>query len=582
MAKKILAAVLAVVVAISAMAVTAFADQKISLIGNTTGLTTNSTYGYTSVDLTFDIPFYAFYQYATPDYYLELTLPTNFGVNAKIDTDGDQVADSPAKITWSVIGHDGSSYSLKPTANTSHWQALGHDADTETRKVYFGFQPHDYVEVGGQVYETTIPQSSIPGDTTSIRLIAHFEFPRKLSTGYAEGYRVNADLFKANGAYGTVVKSQVKKVADDSEVPNSTSFAYQWSAATTADMGQEDGVYQFVTKAFDTASIVGPVDGNGNPTTTPILVHTFSWDHTLENRARLYGAEKVQLVVELNKPLNGLASYNLWGVSSLLNYAGGTSIYWDEANYANRRFIATATLDGPLDKLVFDIPIDALNSSVYDFENVEFAITENILLRDDNILSNRTAYQAIVDANGKVTSADKTKAFDLGKNLLTVDRAKTGAAAGNWGNVTWGAQYGATGDALLYKGSPVVYAYGGDATEYNTTTILDPDANWQTISAVKVDANGNPTLLPISKTSLVVATDVYLNIVEAEADTVEPTTPTEPGDQDSQEELDEGDDITVNDTDDETKEDENPKTGIALAVLPMLVSAAAAVVSKKH
>ncbi len=43
-----------------------------------------------------------------------------------------------------------------------------------------------------------------------------------------------------------------------------------------------------------------------------------------------------------------------------------------------------------------------------------------------------------------------------------------------------------------------------------------------------------------------------------------------------------GDDMNVSDTVDEPKEDENPKTGLALAALPVVFSAAAVAVSKKH
>lgn len=51
---------------------------------------------------------------------------------------------------------------------------------------------------------------------------------------------------------------------------------------------------------------------------------------------------------------------------------------------------------------------------------------------------------------------------------------------------------------------------------------------------------------------------------------------------DSQEE---GDDITVDDNQSDTAatpDEQNPHTGVALAVVPMMVAAAAAVVAKKH
>lgn len=43
-----------------------------------------------------------------------------------------------------------------------------------------------------------------------------------------------------------------------------------------------------------------------------------------------------------------------------------------------------------------------------------------------------------------------------------------------------------------------------------------------------------------------------------------------------------GDTTTVTDNEPATKPEKNPTTGVALAVVPMMVAAAAAVVAKKH
>lgn len=53
----------------------------------------------------------------------------------------------------------------------------------------------------------------------------------------------------------------------------------------------------------------------------------------------------------------------------------------------------------------------------------------------------------------------------------------------------------------------------------------------------------------------------------------------EPGD--NSEEV-EGDNVNVSDNEPATQPEKNPTTGVALAVVPMMVAAAAAVVAKKH
>lgn len=61
---------------------------------------------------------------------------------------------------------------------------------------------------------------------------------------------------------------------------------------------------------------------------------------------------------------------------------------------------------------------------------------------------------------------------------------------------------------------------------------------------------------------------------------VDVDTPTEPGD--NGEDVEGGDDVNVNDTDNTPAPEKNPGTGVALAVVPMMVAAAAIVASKKR
>ena len=62
---------------------------------------------------------------------------------------------------------------------------------------------------------------------------------------------------------------------------------------------------------------------------------------------------------------------------------------------------------------------------------------------------------------------------------------------------------------------------------------------------------------------------------EVEEDVVEIIDPTEPS---TEEEEDETVEVTP---DEEPEEDENPKTGLALALVPMMIAAAVAVITKK-
>ncbi len=101
------------------------------------------------------------------------------------------------------------------------------------------------------------------------------------------------------------------------------------------------------------------------------------------------------------------------------------------------------------------------------------------------------------------------------------------------------------------------------------------DDGWELVEGATVKFDGNRVLITMNLSSL--KADPFIALVEA--DKVAVSTPSDTTEQQGD---DEGDDtVDLGDTEEPAKE-ENPKTGLALAVVPMAVAAAAIVVSKRR
>lgn len=118
-----------------------------------------------------------------------------------------------------------------------------------------------------------------------------------------------------------------------------------------------------------------------------------------------------------------------------------------------------------------------------------------------------------------------------------------------------------------------VYAPGAS----NGDTVLVRDA-WDILEGANLVVNGDRARF--SATAGTVRKWTYFAIVK-NTDSVNVNVPQEaPGTTDDPEQN--PGDINVGDGDEEEKKDENPKTGVVLALVPMMVAAAAIVVSKKR
>ena len=723
MAKKILAVVLAVMMALSAMAITAFAeDAKIpmyaltrradgSVIYDNNGVVLGDVSNYTNVEVSFDIPLYAMYGYLTQGSKIQLTLPRYFGNNIPEYADSyaynadHSVAKSPLSVVdWSIIVN-GRAYSLEEmTLFHDPWWGNPHDVantdrvadgvnygkSTSQHTVTVGAFAHDWNKVTN---DTQIPQSMGFGDTTTIRLVAAIT----LDGSYVDWMVSTDDFTQTNPANGRLAYDCKADFYDAQGNLVGTSFMQDWNATkTTVGNDSSNNTYTFVTSDW---TMLWDSTSNYNGTwKTPLSGHPITWDHTLANKAAIYGAssDTVKMVVELNNPIIGQATYTLYSSyeapTSVVNgtVVGSNSAWW--TYNGGRKYIAECKVDGSVDQLEFDVPLSALyDSQGYGSYNQEFVIFENITLWNQSIMNNYLEYNTSMmpQYNGG------WKLGRLGNNgsgKVTYDGQQVRYAAGG---VTSIADYGETTETVktqYVKMQSTGVEYPAEAVDkmplYATYSAEEAAALKEPAleGVVKIDDNGNYVvatetvkdekgndkvqnasapapyyLVPATKTAMVQgeqakdaegnllwwydgngakhpvyveeegsvelgyktvsigttnenihyagaptgynnqtvkgnmipakAKSIYLLVPQGEAtDVKNPQQGTE--NEEESENVDDGDAPEVDaEEDTETTEPEaqapaaeenNPTTGIALAVLPMIVSAAAAVISKKH
>lgn len=658
MAKKILAVILAVTVALSAMAISVFATD-IPLFPSKDAWK-NQTHSEGVYQVTFDIPIFGMYGYLTAGDYMIFQLPRDWNGNC-----------DDASIDW-TIQVMGQNYALPSIENLKGWgdfskkvtpgntlskgevEQSGKDANTVV-KVSFG-----YFGRGWDGTETVIPQTVGYNTISTIRLIAEI----KPENGLYDSWRIDTNMFKVVnntvGTYATSVNAQYYK-ADGTPVQGSITYAKDWNATVVNGVSSVDNVYNFVTAEW----VSGAEDE------TP--AYPFTWDHTLEYRGIAQDAYNNNSVVELHIPLtktlNGVATYTLYKNAYDATYSDrySSTLWWQYE--AGREFVAKYDLTKPTDELVFTLPSNALFDGVYGTYASEFVIFEDILLLNTSLMADYTH----------------------------VDRTKVGGDAGFMGDLSWKASW-ENNDRAQYKGQPINYAKSGaagvgfptgtysayptekatnsysktlsamsggwknvidnanaDDTAYTKSVTADDYVvvtglpagtplfvqgdgsaagngkghvqqtldgtivfdgadiascatgwcNLRTGDSANIPAGTVMTCYTIPKSAInladcgvanrtswsdghadVMATKgMKIVIVDAEDTTgeivdVEANAPTDTTTQNTDTDDDETD---VGDTETEAPaKEENPKTGVALAVIPMLVAAAAAVVAKKH
>lgn len=555
--KKVLAAVLAVMLAISAMAITAFAEEYVITLS--ADKTTSNGAAYSTVEFT--VPVYAKWGYATEDLTLTFTLPTDndatYAVVAGGETyllgsannDGVYVVNFGTQthswdgkttvIPQSAVSGDNKTLTLVGTfkviknANGSEASRIG--AKDFTTIAYYGF--NNYYSGGNyasnytwtasdpdqaakynqyltelEAYNVYVENKEAWDAWTAYEqyakdLAAYQEYMEKV----ADGETPDEVKEPAKVAYPTVEKPETEpvKVEKPAEVANSVYYVSAITPNTVYSCVSNDAInsnsYVQDWNAKDGADIAA------NDSYRSAALTNLYWNATLQNKAAILGAETAKVVVTYDKTFVGNYYFGL-----VAKYADGST--YELTNnfnnwYGNEKYAAYVEITAATDTVEFDLPVEALYSTTYGIFNEYMDVV-------------------VIDAAHKAN-------LDTIATLKATAKAN-GVKTGTFGNYSWDADN--------------VYFAGEAINQYwNQLTAATGSSNFPVPTSVKIVLNAD------------------------DAENVDIDTPVES----TEEEVDTDDTDATVDVEDKT-EDTNPTTGIALAVVPMMVAAAAVVASKRR
>lgn len=378
--KKLMAVVLAVAIAISAMAVNVFAAETYRIdLKKTETVNTGKT-----ITWTFDFNIYNLFGYADQDSYLELVLPDTL-----TKADGGE-----ANITW-YIEVNGTRTQLQGIADgagtidtTSNNYADQQGVKYFRQYVNFGAFNRPYYNFNGNDYWATIAQSQMVGDIGSMKLVAEMTYAgqwagdNSMPTGqdwWEAGFKTNNyDMYVQLWTAGSDgVKGYGADGQDDQAVTGSNIAAAFMTVAKSENQNTETRNVEFVNATEG--------DGGWNDLE---LEAAFVWDHTLQNRAAVLGAESAKVIVTLDKTINGIALYTLRtadqpiGSYDTSTGEGNMGNPWPGYNQwynpASVDVASTCFVNGETSQLVFDLPMDYLYDTTYGVYNGGIWITDRI------------------------------------------------------------------------------------------------------------------------------------------------------------------------------------------------------------
>lgn len=378
--KKLMAVVLAVAIAISAMAVNVFAAETYRIdLKKTETVNTGKT-----ITWTFDFNIYNLFGYADQDSYLELVLPDT--LTKKDSTD--------ATITW-YIEVNGTRTQLQfiEQPNTGDIDPESNNyADEQGVKYFrqyvnFGAFNRPYYNFNGTDYWATIAQSQMVGDIGSMKLVAEMTYEgqwagdNSMPTGqdwWEAGFKtLNRDMYVQLWTAGADGVKDYGDADRDIKVTGSNIVAEFMTVAKSEKQNTVTNNVEFVN------ATEGPNGWNNLE-----LGNAFVWDHTLQNRAAVLGAESAKVIVTLDKTINGIALYTMrtadQPIGSYDTSTGGDNMgnpwpgYNQWYNPASVDVASTCFVNGETSQLVFDLPMDYLYDTTYGVYNGGIWITDRI------------------------------------------------------------------------------------------------------------------------------------------------------------------------------------------------------------
>ncbi len=519
--RKLLAVVLAVTIAISAMALSAFATEYETITIPLTNATSTTSY---SATMTWTVPAYAIFGYLNNGDYLTITLPTNlaaYGTGAAYD------------IAYTLT-INGVTVSLK-----------GVTASTDVEEIYLNAAGDGYVTASAVEADSTVAMYDSDGELVSLGY-AYDVYTQQVDVGYfARNY----------GTYGNAQIPQSTLVSENTPVTITATVSGVSSAAYLLDVsgyGDTDG---WMPGAFD-----GWVSSNSNVTVTvdgvDYTVRLANYDNSNYGSSMMIvytpvdgsAASTVTAkdIVDFGSVTKAAASSSSADSVTIIADTTGTDVtgeplYWDHT-LANRAIVATAAnTEGATAEVVIDLSTYGTGSitglAVYTlYANVDSTSLDN----SNSALwySSESSFYNVVAGTYLLNGTTTELRFDVDVDLLY--------------NTTYG----------IYNGTFYVHQLiTTGTTVYSGATYTNKNW-WDTGAALKVASDGGAYLLinmPVDDS------DVYVE------------NPIEDTDTDTEE-----DELPVDDEEPATETETNPTTGIVLALVPMAVAAAAAVASKRR
>lgn len=509
--KKLMAVVLAVVLAISAMAVNVFAAEgevvKIPLRPTTALDTVNSR----SFQYTFEFPIYGMFGYLDQNSYLEFNLPKWFGDGVEdvvytISTNLGNKVDMTQRYGGKFYGTTAEEYEkvyVSFGAFDRPWFADNANGWAVLRQASFG-----EISTITVTAEVTIKDHPQTWDNTWSAGDFSWGAPNskmyvQLWTAGDDGVKNFGDETADNKVTTSILYAKNMKVnkADASNAYNYKSFDFVSDIEGLSAVGGENGWDAAAMKKVLTEATT---DANGSAKTELKNVDLV-WDMTLLHRSYIINAESARVVIKLaddgehkdwgnggrgaTGKTNGIAAYSLYLADTPMSSNTIGQWWWQSGSAYNRvaKRVAFTTIDttmGDVKELSFEVPVDKLYNSTY---GLSAGVT--------------STFRIYAEAETPVSTFNSTGWDAWARNY------------NHW-----------TNDAYIELTMP--------ATDDSSDLVVDD---------------------PIEH-----GDDEPIDNGEDNVDVTEPTEPTEPA------------------------EDNNPPTGIVLAVLPMVVAAAAVVASKRR
>ncbi|MCD7822597.1 MAG: hypothetical protein LUG86_01035 [Oscillospiraceae bacterium] len=547
--RKLLAVVLAVTLAISAMALSAFATEYETI---KIPLTNGTSYSY-SATMTWTVPAYAIFGYLNNGDQLEVILPTNLAAYGSFAAYDIAYTLTVNGVTVSLKGVDAST-DVSPiyvdgtdtTTYTTDVNAALTDANGYVYWLGYNYSVYtQYVDVGyfarnyGTVGNAQIPQSTLVSENTPVTITATVTAQ---STSYLDACNdvisyVDADSLLGVSGYGAY--SGWMPGAFDawvSDNANVTAMLVDTTVDTDGDGFFADEV--IIDDSTDYTVRVANYDSSNygssmKITYTPVDGSTPSTINAKD-------------IVDFGSVTKDDASSSSASTVTIISDTTGTDVtgsalYWDHT-LANRAIVATAAAtEGATAQVVIDLSTYGTGYvsglAVYTlYANVDSTSLDN---------SNSTLWYSSASSLGFYNKVAGTYVLNGSTDKLTFD----------------------VDPSLLYNTTYGIYNGTFYVHQLVTATISSSDVYtnknwWDSGAALKVSADGGAYLL------------INMPVDETTVDTEQPV---EEGETETE---DDGEDLSV--VDEEPAAETNPTTGIVLALVPMAVAAAAAVASKRR